>query len=298
MNLLELAQMTEDEARTYMENLRWPEGPVCPHCQSQKVTRLEGTAHRSGTIQCNDCREQFTVTVGSVMESSKIPLLKWVMAFHLMCSSKKGVSALQLQRDLGLGSYRTAWFMCHRIRLAMEGDPMQTLLKGEVEVDETYVGGKARGPRGRGAKKKTPVMVLVERNSGNVVCKPVSRVNASTLKTEILENVDTPSTIITDEFRSYTGIGKHFDGGHKTIKHKDGRYVRKTKKMTIHTNTAESFFALIKRGHYGIFHQLSKKHLHRYCSEFAFRWTHRKVSDGKRTEAAISQIGGKRLMYQ
>jgi len=193
MNIVEIGKMTDEQAREYLENIRWPNGPVCPHCQSVNVTRMQGEAHRPGTIQCNngECRKQFTVTVGGVMESSHIPLVKWAMAWHLLCSSKKGFSAKQLQRNLGLGSYRTAWFMTHRIRHAMEGKPMQEKLTGIIESDETYIGGKPRGKsrrRGRGTKK-APVMVLVQRDGGSV-CTPLRNVSGKTLRGELVKSVD------------------------------------------------------------------------------------------------------------
>ncbi len=301
MNILDIGRMTDGQARDYLETIRWPEGPVCPHCGSKEVTRLQGEAHRHGCIQCNACREQFTVTVGSVMESSHIPLVKWVMAFHLICSSKKGFSALQLQRELELGSYRTAWFMAHRIRHAMNGEEMKKQLDGVVEVDESYVGGRPRqhgSKRGRGTAKK-PIIALVQRD-GDIRCKPLERVNGECLMKEIVEHVAPTATIVTDELASYRGVGDKFDGGHKTIKHSTGQYVRKSKNggIVVHTNTVESFFALIKRGHFGVYHQMSKQHLHRYCSEFSFRWRHRKVKDSVRTVAAIVGSAGKRLMYE
>jgi len=187
--------------------------------------------------------------------------------------------------------------MAHRIRFAMSKEPMQKKLKGTVEVDETYVGGKPRkgdgkeSKRGRGTKK-APVMVLVERE-GNAISKPIERLTAKELKSEIRENVDLASRIITDDFKSYRGLKKEFEGGHEVIKHSEGEYSRNG----IDTNTAESFFALMKRGHYGIFHHLSKQHLHRYCDEFAFRWNHRKTSDTERRDIAIRQASGKRLTY-
>jgi transposase-like protein len=285
MDLVQAGKLTEDETRNYLETIRWPEGPICPHCSSKAVTRLGGEATRPGTIQCNSCRQQFTVTVGGVMEDTHIPLQKWVMAFHLLCSSKKGISALHLQRQLGLGSYRTAWHMAHRIREAMKETGPRAPLAGTVEVDETYVGGKPRkgtgtNKRGRGTKK-IPVTVLVERD-GSARSRPIENVDAKTLKNEIAVNVAKAAVVMTDELGSYMGIRD--DGSHRTVKHGAGEYVRVDADGTVvHTNTAESFFCLLKRGHYGTFHRLSEKHLHRYCHEFSFRWNRRKISDGERT---------------
>lgn len=296
MNLAEIGSLTETETREYFEKLRWANGVECVHCNSKEVTKLTGQKHREGVYQCNGCYKQFTFTVGTVMEDSHIPLKKWLMAFHLMCSSKKGVSARQLKRDLGLGSYETAWFMAHRVRYAMSQEPMQEKLKGTIQVDETYIGGKPRkggkkSKRGRGTKK-TPVMVLVEKD-GNAISKPIKRVSAKELKSTIRENVDLESRIITDEFKSYKGLNRIFWGGHQAINHAKGEY----SVDGVDTNTAESFFALLKRGHYGIFHQLSKEHLHRYCDEFTFRWNYRKISDSDKRDIAIRQASGKRLMY-
>lgn len=305
MTILELARLTENEARDYMEKLRWPNGPVCPHCQGADCTRLEGKAHRPGTLQCNAgaCRKQFTVTVGSVMERSRVSLVKWVMAFHLLCSSKKGFSALQLQRELGLGSYKTAWFMLHRIRHAMADHPQAGEMTGVVEADETYVGGKPRGGAlpgqgGRGTVK-TPVVVLVERG-GKARSMPVSRCDSKTLHANIRHTVAPQAMIVTDEWRGYRGVGKHFEGGHQTVKHSHKQYARRDRRtgMSINTNTAESYFSLLKRGFIGIYHNMGKQHLHRYCAEYDFRWNHRKVSDFVRMNAAISQSAGKRLLYQ
>jgi transposase-like protein len=236
------------------------------------------------------------------MQGSHISLRQWLIAFHLMMSSKKGVSALQLQRNLGLGSYKSAWHLAHRIRLSLSTQPVKNLLKGTVEVDETYVGGKPRKEnkgsepkkhkRGRGTDK-VPVLALVERR-GNVFSKPIENVKAKTLKGSIRTLVHKDSTIMTDEWKSYTGIGKEFTGGHETINHGEGEFSR----GYVYTNTAESYFALLKRGVMGIFHHVSKHHLHRYCDEFSFRWNYRKVNDGERTVAAIKGSKGKRLSYK
>jgi transposase-like protein len=296
--LADVTAFTEDQARDYLEAIRWPNGPVCPHCGSVRATRLQGKSTAPGTLKCKDCRTKFTVRVGAIFEDSPIPLRKWVIAFHLLCSSKKGFSAKQLQRNLGLGSYEAAWFMAHRIRLAMAtGSFAKGPLSGTVEVDETYIGGKPRkgseekAKRGRGTKKAA-VMVLVERG-GKARAMPIERVNADTLKPAIREHVERSARIVTDEWSAYEGIGKEFQGGHETVNHGAGEYARDD----VHTNTAESYFALLKRGVYGVFHHVSKTHLHRYCDEFSFRWGLRGVTDGERAVAAIMSAEGKRLRY-
>ncbi len=239
------------------------------------------------------------------MESSHITIRQWVIAFHLMCSSKKGISALQLQRNLGLGSYQSVWHLAHRIRLAMNEDPMLKLLSGTVEVDETYIGGKPRkenkgqsenpkpkSKRGRGTSK-VPVLALVERN-GNAVSMPMERLSAKNLHGAIKEVVHKDSCIMTDEWTGYRGIGNEFSGGHKVVGHNAKEFVRDD----VSTNTVESYFALLKRGIHGAFHHVSKIHLQRYCDEFSFRWNHRKINDGERTAEAIKGSDGKRLMYK
>ena len=300
LTLNQVSAFSEDEARETIERIIWPNGPVCAHCgTTENVTRLQGKAHRAGLFQCNNCHEQFTVTVGTIFEDSHLPLRKWLMAFALLCSAKKGISALQLQRELDLGSYRTAWHLAHRIRLAMSREPLAGLLKGRVEVDETYVGGKPRpeagavpSKRGR-STKKTPVVALVERN-GRVRAHTVAHVDGATLKQAIRDNVDRNSMILTDEFASYRGIGDEFRWGHFTVNHSAGEYAR----GGAHTNTVESFFALLKRGVIGSFHHISKQHLDRYCDEFSFRWDHRSTTDSARTETAIRQSQGRRLSYR
>ena len=291
----EVPSFTEDQAREFFEVRRWPHGPSCVHCGSVNVYRLGGQSQRPGLIECRDCKGNFTVTVGTVMEDSHLPLSTWAKGFHVMASSKKGMSALQLQRNLGLGSYRTAWFMAHRIREAMRCDPMPGMLKGKVEGDETYVGGKPRpgtGPhkKGRGTSK-APVAVLVERD-GKARSQPIERVDAASLR-GLLECVDSNATIYTDELPSWAKAVRG-DFIHDTVNHGKGEYTR----GEVHTNTAESFFALLKRGVYGQFHHVSKKHLHRYCDEFAFRWNGRTLMDNERRDDAIKGAEGKRLMYK
>ena len=298
MNLAQITELNETGAFEYLESIRWPDGPFCPHCGAiGNIVRINGKSARPGLRRCKDCRQQFTVRVGTIFESSHIPLRKWLMAFAMICASKKGVSALQLQRQLGLGSYQTAWHMAHRVRHAMRTEPLASMLSGTVEVDETYVGGKPRkgsgikSKAGRGTKK-TPVIVLVERD-GRVRSHRIESVSGKTLKGAIRDNVDRSATIMTDDWRAYGGIGKEFEGGHHVIRHSAGEYSRDG----VNTNTAESYFALLKRGVMGAFHHISKQHLDRYCDEFTFRWDYRKVTDSERTVVALKMTEGKRLMY-
>lgn len=292
-----IADLTEDQARAYLESLLWPNGPVCAHCGSANAYKMEGETCRAGLHRCRDCEKQFTVTVGTIFEDSHVPLNKWVRAFHLMCSSKKGISALQLQRNLGLGSYRTAWHMAHRIRLAMKCSPLATLLAGTVEVDETYVGGKVTG-RGQkaGWDNKMPVVSLVERG-GDKRSVVMEKVTAKNLRAVVVENVEAGSAVHTDEHKGYVNLKDKF--AHESVNHSEKQYVRKFKggrKVT--TNTVESSFALLKRGIVGAFHHVSKKHLQRYTDEFDFRWNERKTGDVERTTQALKQSKGKRLTYK
>jgi transposase-like protein len=234
------------------------------------------------------------------MEDTHLPLSMWLRAFHFMASSKKGMSALQLQRNLGIGSYRTAWFLAHRIREAMRADPVAGMLKGDVQGDETYVGGKPRKghgqprpKRGRGTNKQ-PVLVLVE-TDGKAHSEPIEKIDAASLKCAMQQCIDPSAAIVTDELPAYPKAAAGFTGGHFTVCHGAEQYVSDDGR---HTNTAESFFALLKRGHYGVFHQLSKKHLHRYCDEFTFRWNGRKLTDSERRDAAVMGAEGKRLFYK
>jgi transposase-like protein len=297
LNLATLAAIFADEtqAMEFLEEKRWPDGPACPFCQSRSVYKLtpkpgSTSPVRSGVYKCKVCRKQFTVRVGTIFEDSHIPLAKWLMAIHLMTSSKKGISSHQLGRELGI-TLKSAWFLSHRVREAMRQEPMAGLLSGVVEMDETYVGGKPRPQnnpdqwappktkQGR-ATDKQAVMVLVERN-GSARAMPIDRVDGNTLKSAVRAHVSPESTIMSDEWHGYQGLNAEFLGGHFTVTHSHKEYVRYVNDGTdfIATNTAESYFALLKRGHYGIFHHLSKKHLHRYCDEFTFRGDHRKVTE-------------------
>lgn len=307
LNLAELSELFSDEekARDFLEKRRWPDGANCPRCQSERVYKLTAKPSsrkpvRPGVYKCAGCRKQFTVRIGTIFEESKLPLRKWLMAFHLLSSSKKGISSHQIARELDI-TVKSAWFLTHRIREAMKDGPLAEMLKGQVEVDETYVGGKPRKgtgkhKRGRGTKK-APVMVLIERG-GNARCRPIENVKGKTLKGEVAVNVAKEAVIMTDEFSSYNGLDKDY-AGHETVNHGTNEFVQRLENgLTVHTNTAESFFALVKRGHYGVYHQMSKRHLMRYCVEFNFRWNHRGVSDGERMVEAIKGAEGKRLMYR
>jgi transposase-like protein len=301
MNLSQISKLSEEQAREWFEGIRWPHGPVCPHCGSVEALKLKGKTVRPGLYKCHGCEHQFTATINTILEDSHLPIRTWLMAFAILCSSKKGVSALQLQRQLGLGSYRTAWHLCHRIRHAMSKEPLACLLGkggGIVEVDETYVGGKPRKGSGKEPKygkatDKTPVMALIERGGrahALVMLKP-DKVN---LKAAVRKFADPSASIHTDEWRGYWGIGEYFAGGHHTVGHAKGEYARDG----VHVNSAEGFFALFKRGVIGAFHHISVHHMPRYLAEFSFRWSHRQITDGERTVEAIKGSEGKRLMYR
>lgn len=292
----------ETAARQYLEGIHWPDGPVCPHCGSVNATRLEGKKHRAGLVQCNDCREQFTVTVGTVFERSKVPLNKWLLANHLLCASKKGISGHQMARMLGV-TYKTAWFMMHRIREAMKdtsGDPIGGYGK-TVEADETYVGGKVTNRHASQRKGKhlspfsgkMPVFSLVERD-GMVRSFHLANVNANTLRHALVTNADRGSWLMTDEHSGYKTVGKEYVG-HGVVAHSRGEYGRAT---YFHTNTVENFFSILKRGITGVYHHVSEAHLKRYVTEFDFRYNTRKLNDYERAETALLGAVGKRLTYR
>ena len=287
----------EAKARQYLEALQWPQGPFCPHCGSFNATRLEGKKHRAGLIQCNDCREQFTVTVGTLFERSKVPLNKWLLCNHLLCASKKGMSAHEIHRLLGV-TYKTAWFMCHRIREAMTNNGnSEGPLGGPntiVEADETFVGGKARNRAYRAPAPKKAAVALVERD-GKARSFHVANVNAKTLRPLIVTNIDRASHLMTDEAPVYTRVGKEF-AGHTTVIHSKSEYVRKG--GFAHSNTAENFFSIFKRGVIGTYHHLSEAHLGRYTAEFDFRYNTRTLNDHERADVCLQGIAGKRLTYR
>ena len=297
-NLVKLAQRysDEDRAREFLERLRWPNGPVCPRCGAEGAYRLTpkpGSVRpvRPGVLKCKACRKQFTVRVGTIFEDSHIPLGTWVIAIHLMCASKKGMSAHQLHRMLGI-TYKSAWFMAHRIRYAMGQPPLRDKLTGIVEVDETYIGTRKPGKRGRGAAGKMPVVALVERN-GRARSFPAERVTAKNLKAIIRENVAPEARLMTDNFPSYRGLAREFPG-HETVEHSKKEYAR----GDAHVNSVEGYFGLLKRGITGTYHHVSKGHLHRYLAEFDYRWNERGTTDGERAARAVRAVEGKRLTFR
>ena len=296
---------SSENAREWLENLRWPDGPICSHCGT--INHAYKTK-KPGWYRCaeKECRKDFTVTTGTVMERSHIPLNKWLMAFYLLNASKKGMSAHQLHRALNL-DYKSAWFMCHRIREAMRDGGLGPLGGGGkiVEADETYYGnvekprtktttGRPYLKKGKAANKR-PIVALVERG-GNVRTFHVPVANKDNVQKIVKENIARETRLHTDESVLYGGIDAHF-ATHETVKHSAGEYVRDD----VHTNSAEGYFSIFKRGMRGVYQHCKEKHLHRYLAEFDHRYNHRVAlgySDIDRTLAAIRGVAGKRLMYR
>jgi transposase-like protein len=289
---------TDGKAREYLEAIRWPDGVVCLHCQNadaKRIWKIEANAQkkvRAGLYQCGACDKQFTATVGTIFEDSHIPLRKWLIAWYLISSSKKGISSLQIQRNLGLGSYRTALFMTHRIRHALKDPSVHEKLSGIVECDETYVGGKIRGQGRHFMGNKTPVVSLVERG-GRVRSQVMRCVTSKNLKAVLKTNIAPTATIMTDDFRAYRKAAKDF-AKHEAVNHSAREYVR----GLAHTNGVEGFFSLLKRGVVGTFHHVSEQHLPLYLAEFDHRHNTRFLTDGERTIIGLKKANGKRLLYK
>jgi transposase-like protein len=302
----------EDKAREHLEALRWPTGPFCPHCGSFNAKRLppvrgrktkthpEG-AIRAGVVQCRDCREQYSVTVGTVFEASKVPLHKWLLCNHLMVSSKKGISAHQIHRMLGV-TYKTAWFMCHRIREAMR-DVEPTAFGsggGMVEADETFIGNKEGSKRRKIAyHHKMKVISLVDRDSGSARSFVIDGVGVRDIFPILGENISREAKLMTDELGAYKALGWNF-AIHHTVTHSAGEYVNLANRL-LHTNTVEGYFSIFKRGMKGIYQHCREKHLHRYLAEFDFRYSNRianGIDDTERASIALRGIYGKRLTYR
>lgn len=291
----------EEAAIAHLESIVWADGAVCPHCGSvERLGRLKGKTARPGLWKCYNCRKQFTVKVGTVFESSHVPVHKWLQAAYLMASSKKGISAHQLHRTLEV-QYNTAWFMAHRLREAMRVLKIEPM-GGEgstVEADETYVGGleknKHKSKRlnaGRGTVGKEAVFSLIERG-GKVRSNHVQHVTAENLRPIMFEQLHADSRLMTDEARVYSPLGRAF-AEHHTVNHGIGEYVR----GDAHTNTIEGYFSIFKRGMKGVYQHCSSKHLKRYLAEFDFRYNERGVADMERTNAVLSGIIGKRVTYR
>jgi transposase-like protein len=290
-----------EAARKHLEATRWPQGPICPHCGTvNEATYVGGKAARAGCYQCNACREQFSVTVGTVFERSKVPLNKWLMASYLMASSKKGVSAHQLHRSLGV-TYKTAWFMAHRLREAMV-TPDTTKMGGGggvVEADETFFG---KNPDAKVTKfpgsAMNRVLTLVERD-GRARSFVVADFRLETLEPILFANISHTAHLMTDEAKHYMRPGRSF-ASHHSVNHAQDEYVR-AGNPKITSNTVEGYFSIFKRGMSGIYQHCGSQHLHRYLAEFDFRYTNRAgqgVDDTMRSDELLRGIGGKRLTYR
>jgi transposase-like protein len=299
----------ETKAREALEAVRWPDGPYCPHCGNsdpEKIAKVEGKkhSHRPGLYYCNECKGQFTVTVGTVFERSKVPLTKWWMAAHMLNSGKKGVSAHQIHRTIGV-TYKTAWFMMHRLREAMADLNPSGPLGGEgktIEADTSFIGGKEankhrnkRDSKKIGGMGKQIVHSLVERG-GKARSHHVANISGKTLRPLIVANVSRKSVFMTDTAGGYMSVGKEFVR-HEMVDHGTGEYVR----GDAHSNTVEGYFSILKRGIIGTYHHVSEAHLQRYLAEFDFRYNNRSalgITDGERTANALKRIEGKRLTYR
>src|ERR1051326_8235643 len=292
----------DNAAREYLETVLWPQGPVCPRCgvMGDRITKMEGKSLRPGVYNCKDCRKPFSVTVGTVMERSHISLSKWVLASRLMAASKKGFSAHELHRCMDI-SYEGAWFLFHRLREAADDIDETGPLGGEgkiIETDEAYIGGreankhKSKRKVKGGPGGKMPVVALVER-SGRTKSFHVANVTAANLRDIMVRHIDRKSGLMTDERRDYIELGREF-ARHERVSHSQEEYVR----GDAPTTTVEGHFALLKRGVYGTFHDISESHLHRYLAEFDFRANTRDLDDGERAAALLAGAKGKRLLYR
>lgn len=302
MNLTDPIFTDKNIAREYLERTRWADGVYCPHCGGMdRIKKLEGKSHRPGLFQCGDCRKQFTVTVGTVFERSKVPLNKWLLATFLMASSKKGISAHQLHRTIGV-TYKTAWFMFHRIREAMRTGDLAPMGGGggAVEADETFIGKDPTSPKTkvkqRGFKHKMKVMGLIDRETGQARTFVVDQVNQATVLPIVRENVAKEARVMTDEAKWYTPLGKEY-ASHEFVSHGQKEYAR----GDVTTNRIEGYFSIFKRGMKGVYQHCGKQHLHRYLAEFDFRYSNRAakdIDDTTRAQAILRGAEGKRLTYR
>ena len=292
---------TDDKARKHLESVLWKNGIVCPKCKCNDQDKFsdiapnEAAKTRAGLRWCSNCKDKFTVTIGTIFEDSHIPLRKWLIAWYLLCSSKKGISSLQLQRLLELGSYRTALFMAHRIRYALKETGYAEKMTGTIEVDETFLGGVAKASGKQYGGNKVPVVAMVQRG-GPVRSKVMPTVNGANLKQAIRDNVQICSEVHTDANWAYHGLEPKFT--HKSVKHCAGEFSRHEGENVITTASVESYFSLLKRGVVGTFHHISAQHLPLYLAEFDHRHNCRKMSDGERTDVGLQKVLGKRLIYK
>lgn len=302
-NLTDPIFNNEEAARAHFEGIRWSEGRNCPHCGTVgNSTLLKGKTTRPGLYKCKDCRKPFTATMGTIYERSHIPLHKWLLATHLLCASKKGMSAMQLHRMLGFGSYKTAWFMGHRIREAMRSDDTTPMGSGggDVFADETYFGRNPDVPKSRAAiRSMNQILTLVDRTTGRSVSMVFDGTITAANVTPVLQaNVAKEARLLTDEAHHYKTPGKGF-AAHGTVAHSRGEYVSRDD-SSITTNQIEGFFGIFKRGMRGIYQHCGKQHLNRYLAEFDFRYTNREATgcnDSDRTAKALAGTIGRRLMY-
>lgn len=263
-NLIEMMEKfnSEDRCREYLEALRWPSGVCCTRCGSLSVSKIV----KRHQYDCNDCRYQFSPMAGTVFHDTHLPLTKWFLAVYLMCESKKGISACQIQRTLGIG-YKAAWYLCHRIREAMKSDDSEKL-KGIVEADETFVGGRYDKRRKRASHEKPCVVGVIERG-GDVRAEKIRSRGARAISAFLKESVEPGSRLMTDDYAGYAKVGRDYD--HAVIQHSKLQYVE----GLTHTNSIENFWSLFKRGVIGSFHKVSEKHLDRYLDEFTYRFNGR-----------------------
>jgi len=289
----------EEAAYAFVEARVWPQGPTCPKCGERgRVGKMGGKSTRVGAYKCYVCRKPFTVKIGTIFESSHIPMHIWLQAIYLLCASKKGISSHQLHRVLGV-TLKTAWFMSHRIREAMRSGDLAPMGAGGgiVEVDETFIGNaKEKKPNARGYQHKHKVLSLVDRRTGRARSMVVDSLSAKAIVPILRENISDEARIMTDEAPQYRRLGAEFFG-HSVVMHTAGEYVR----GDVHTNTIEGFFSIFKRGMKGVYQHCAKKHLHRYVAEFDFRYSNRSalgVEDAERATNALLGVIGKRLTYE
>lgn len=290
----------EDAAFAYVEGRLWPNGQVCHHCgncNGERIRKLAGKTTRRGLYKCYECGKPFTVRMGTIFESSHLPLHLWLQIIHLMCASKKGISTRQIQRML-VCSMKTAWFLTHRIREAMRPGDLAPMggIGGIVEADETFIGRKEGSIKRRGHGHKNAVLSLIDRESGQVRSFHVESVSAAELVPIIKANVSKETAMMTDEWSGYFSLGNHF-ASHESVSHKADEYVR----GEVHTNTVEGYYSIFKRGMKGIYQHCSENHLHRYIAELEFRYSNRirlGINDVARADLALRGVIGKRLAYQ